>query len=492
MVLFSGRKFICALQIMLILSLISDDSLANNLKKFLIEDPSEVFPGGTATFRGKRNRNAFSQPAANITFIQQADFAMGDSLFTRLWVSSPSSTKSADGLGPLFNARSCQNCHLKDGRGHTPEGNWPKDNSVSMLLRLSIKPETKKDFAQLKSGRVHVIPEPNYGKQLQDMAVAGQNAEGRINITYHERKVSLRGAPSVVLRVPSYKITHLGYGPLHKNVLMSPRIAPPMIGLGLLELIPVEAILAQADPEDKNKDGVSGRVNLVWSKEYQKIMPGRFGWKAGQPTMNQQIQEAFNGDIGLSAPLTPSPAGDCTDSQKECLTSPHGQSNQKEDFEVTPKMLELVLFYSRHLAVPVRTKFKDKQVKLGRKIFFASGCAGCHRPGYLTGNDKKLKALSNQKIWPWSDLLLHDMGPDLADHRGEGGATGREWRTPPLWGLGATEAVSGHTQLLHDGRARNIEEAVLWHGGEALAARDHYRNLTPKERSLLLAFLNSL
>ncbi|WP_193369925.1 di-heme oxidoreductase family protein [Pelagibius marinus] len=450
----------------------------------------EPLPGGAATSKKPVNGDAFSHSSANMSFERELDFKIGNGLFRRLWVSAPSSTTSADGLGPLFNARSCQRCHLKDGRGHPPAS--AEDSAVSMFLRLSIAPQDAEQRALLASGRAGVIPEPTYGGQLQDLAIKGHKAEGKMRIAYEEVPVTLADGTEVSLRRPTYTITDLGYGPLHPDVLTSPRVAPPMIGLGLLEAVYDADIESRTDPDDADGDGISGRVNLVWDDVKQEVVLGRFGWKAGQPTLLQQSSHAINGDIGISAPTMPAPSGDCTAAQADCLKAPNGNSKQHDGLEASAEMLELITFYSRNLAVPARRDLDDPQVLAGKRVFYESGCIGCHRPKYVTRRDSLGEEQSFQLIWPYSDLLLHDMGEGLADHRPEGQASGQEWRTAPLWGIGLTETVNGHTQFLHDGRARNLLEAILWHGGEAEAAKQEVVALPTEKREALLSFLRSL
>jgi CxxC motif-containing protein (DUF1111 family) len=304
--------------------------------------------------------------------------------------------------------------------------------------------------------------------------------------------VTLGDGTVVSLRHPTYSIDGLKYGPLHPGTMLSPRIAPPMIGVGLLEAIPEEHIRAHADPDDKDKDGISGRAAEVWSVEGNKVALGRFGWKAGKASVREQAASAFAGDMGLSSPLAPTPSGDCTQAQPVCLNAPNGNTERDGGFEVSPKLFDHVVFYSQNLAVPPRRNFNDPEVNRGKALFYALGCQSCHTPSFTTGAVKDQPHLSNQKIWPYADLLLHDMGEGLADNRPEGGADGREWRTPPLWGIGLTKLVSGHTLFLHDGRARNLEEAILWHGGEAQAARDGYAALPKADREALIKFVESL
>lgn len=456
-------------------------------------ESGEELPGGAATSKGSvDNSNAFSHPSGNMGFDRELDFKVGNGIFRKLWVSAPSSTKSSDGLGPLYNARGCQSCHLKDGRGHPPSSNRLEDSSPSMFLRLSIPPETDEQRRLLAEGVINVVAEPTYGHQLQENAIQGHSAEGRMQIDYVEHAVPLPGGESVSLRKPTYRIADLGYGPLHPRLMLSPRVAPQMIGLGLLEAIPEDAILARADPDDKDGDGISGRPNFVWSLEQRKVVLGRFGWKAGAPSVAQQSAEAFAGDIGIGSWLVPQAAGECTERQTLCRNAPHGGTPKAPEQEISRKLMDLVAFYARNLAVPERRQAGSPDVRAGKTIFHALGCASCHTPSHVTGDGSPDAHLRGQTIWPYTDLLLHDMGEGLADNRPEGKADGREWRTAPLWGIGLTETVTGKALFLHDGRARNLTEAILWHGGEAARARDGFASLGPEDRKRLIAFLNSL
>ncbi len=450
--------------------------------------PFEANSGGAATVRVRNTADAFSDPSTNLTFEDQLNFRVGNGLFRKLWVSSPSSTLASDGLGPLFNARSCQRCHLKDGRGHPPE---PGDeNSISLFLRVSIPAPDGEAIAEMKD-YLATVPEPTYGQQLQDFALAGHAAEYRLEIEYQEEEISLSGGEFVSLRHPTYRAADLGYGPLHPDAMLSPRIAQQMIGLGLLEAIPAADILALSDPEDSDDDGISGRANIVWSLEHDQPMLGRFGLKAGSPSIREQTAAAFAGDIGISSPLFPNPWGECTDAQIACKSAPHGDQDAR-GFEIDDEGLDLTAFYSRNLGVPARRNVDDPEVLRGKQVFYETGCTSCHQPSFVTHRLEDQVAQSFQLIWPYTDMLLHDMGEGLADHRPEARATGREWRTPPLWGIGLTEQVSGHTYFLHDGRARSRLEAILWHGGEAQSQRDTVISMPPEDREALIKFLESL
>jgi CxxC motif-containing protein (DUF1111 family) len=451
--------------------------------RFTQAEPGEALSGGSATV-GRQDVNAFSMPSANLAPLRRLDFSVGNSFFRSPWVIAPSTTTARDGLGPLFNTNACQNCHIKDGRGHPPD---PGDtNAVSMLVRLSI-PDHASQAESLK--RNGVLFEPTYGVQLQDMAVPGVAPEGKVRVEYDPLTVRFRDGTTVELRRPTLRITQLGYGPMHPEARVSARIAPPMIGLGLLEAIPDAAILANADPDDKSDTGISGRPNWVWDEVQQKVVLGRFGWKAGQPNINQQNIHAFTGDMGLTTRQRA--FDDCTPAQTDCLVAPNGNGPDGEP-EVSDNILRLVEFYTRNLGVPARRNVDDPQVLAGKSLFFQAGCQQCHTPKFTTRADAAEPELANQVIRPYSDLLLHDMGEGLADNRTEFQANGREWRTPPLWGIGLTGTVSGHTQFLHDGRARNLLEAILWHGGEAQAAQRRVLAYDADQRAALLAFLNSL
>ena len=443
---------------------------------------------GTATVRVAATTNAFSKPSGNITFEDELNFKVGNGLFRKLWVSSPSSTLASDGLGPLYNARSCQRCHIKDGRGHPPENG--NDNAISMLLKVSVPGSTEDRFAEI-GGYIATSPEPTYGTQLQDLAVQGHTSEYRLDITYEEEIMILADGSKVSLRHPTYKAADLGYGPLHPDAALSPRVAPQMIGIGLLEAIPTADILANADPDDLNDDGISGRPNIVWSVEYDQPILGRFGHKAEVPTVKHQSAKAFADDIGISTPLFPSGAGECTTTQSTCQNAIHGDGDDRGT-EIDAEGLDLVTFYSRNLGVPTRRSVSDPQVLRGKEVFYSTGCTSCHIPNFVTHRLKDQPEQSFQLVWPYTDMLLHDMGPGLADNRPEGRATGQEWRTPPLWGIGLTKQVSGHTYFLHDGRARSLLEAVLWHGGEAQKQRDAVVQMSIEDREALVEFLESL
>ncbi|NVB38159.1 thiol oxidoreductase [Pseudenhygromyxa sp. WMMC2535] len=435
------------------------------------EPGEELAGGGTTVF--ETGRRAFMLIARNVDDAHETDFYVGNSFFNKNWVIAPSSTTARDGLGPTYNATSCSACHLHDGRGHPPLED--DEAMLSMLVRLSIP------GADEHGGP---LPDPIYGDQLQPVAVPGVTAEGRGQVTWTELPGHYADGEAYSLREPSYALTELAFGEPDETLMLSPRVAPQMIGLGLLEAIEEDDLLARADPDDADGDGISGRPNYPWDPVTGVNALGRFGWKANQVGLNQQNSAAFAGDIGITSSIHG--VENCPAPQAECAAASNGGSP-----EISDDLLESVLVYSRLLAVPARRDVDDPQVLDGRERFYDFGCADCHVPRYVTG-DSDYPELANQQIWPYTDLLLHDMGPELADGRPDYDADGQEWRTPPLWGVGLFEVVNGHSLYLHDGRARGLAEAILWHGGEGEAAREAFVAASADDRAALLRFVETL
>lgn len=452
-------------------------------------EPFEAMSGGAATSRARPDADAFSHFSPNISFAEREQFKLGNALFSKLWVAAPSSTQASDGLGPLYNARACLSCHVRDGRGHPPEG---AADRTSMFLRLARPARTPEEEARLARHEILNLPDPTYGEQLQDLAVPGLAAEGEMEVTYQEVPVTLGDGTVVTLRKPRYAISKLAYGPLDPATTLSPRIAPPMLGMGLIEAIADADILAHADPEDRDGDGISGKAAITRDHRTGALALGRFGWKAQNASVRDQSAAAFAGDMGLSTPDRPDPYGDCTMRETACRALPTGEQARLGATEAPDPVLDLVTFYSKNLAVPMRRDVDRPDVLDGKQLFYRIGCASCHVPKFVTRRDADHPAQSFQLIWPYSDFLLHDMGEDLADGQPVGVASGREWRTPPLWGIGLTGTVNGPGFFLHDGRARSLTEAILWHGGEATKARNAFAALTRQDRDRLIVFLESL
>lgn len=458
-------------------------------------EPGEDRPGGalTAATADARTIARFPVTASDAA---DADFAAGGAVFRKIWVSAPASTTSSSGLGPLYNARSCEQCHPQAGRGLAPRPQPHGSPSPALVLRLSVPPRTDAERRLVHNAQSTVIGEPVYGVQLQTTAIQGHAREGRLQVTYTPRTVLLSDGEAVELHAPQYTILDLGYGPLDPATLISPRLAPSLLGLGLLEAIAADDILERMDPGDRDGDGVRGWANLVWSAEQGQVVLGRFGWKAASATLRQQAGEAFAIDMGLSNTIIPKPSGDCTAAQVLCLGASNGEAatpnHPAKPHEVDDALLDLVATYLSHIAVPPRPDARDPEVLRGKALFHDVGCAACHRPSFTTSATARVPELRGQRIWPYSDLLLHDMGEGLADHRPEGDADGRSWRTPPLWGQSLNGREGRRASFLHDGRAGDIQEAILWHAGEAQKARDAYAALSRADRQALLTFVNSL
>jgi CxxC motif-containing protein (DUF1111 family) len=427
---------------------------------------------GGSTTRTIDGPKAFTFPAANLKKENQRAFFFGNRLFNTNWVIAPASVKSFDGLGPLFNRVSCSGCHTQDGRGRPPLA----ENEVmeSMLMRLSVP-----------DGNGGTMAHPVYGDQLSEQANPGIPAEGITKISLQIIKGAFGDGETFELQKPGYQIEQLGYGPLGDDVLLSPRVAQQVIGLGLLEAVPENSLAEIADPDDKNGDGISGRMNRLLDPLSGQEVAGRFGWKANQPNLMTQNAGAAFGDIGLTSPLHL--IENCTAGQKTCLSAPVAP-----EVDLSQNFLDRLTLYTRLLAVPTQRNPEDVTVRKGGQLFTAYGCTQCHTPVMRTDGNAALPELKDQTFHPFTDLLLHDMGEGLADNRPDGQATGTEWRTQPLWGVGLIKTVNGHQRLLHDGRARGVAEAVLWHGGEAERAREAFRTAKSEDRRALIAFVNSL
>jgi CxxC motif-containing protein (DUF1111 family) len=397
-----------------------------------------------------RSSAAFEQPAGGLTPAERRRHGDADLLFDRTHV--PRSGDGGDGLGPQFIANSCNACHVRNGRGRaTPE---------EALVRIALRQPDGLD-------RV-----PGLGHQVQDKAVLGAEPEASVRISW---RPALQ-AGSAPLRRPDVELQAPGQSLDSAAVARSLRLAPPLVGIGLLEAVPEATLTALADPEDANHDGISGRIHWLDDPEGGR-RPGRFGWKAITASVRQQAVAAYLNDMGLTTPV--STASDrATDGRSADVGNPE---------------LDLVTYYSQTLGAPRTGRpAASGVVREGQRLMAELACAGCHVPQLRTGSSAAAAALNGQSIWPYTDLLLHDMGPDLDDGVAELGAASSEWRTAPLWGIGLTRRINPQATYLHDGRARSLEEAILWHGGEASGSRDRYMALAPRQRQALLRWLGQL
>lgn len=434
-----------------------------------------VLSGGETTVRNRTSR-AYEQPAPNLSAAWLELHLEGDRNFDAVFVTPPATVNP--GLGPLFNNASCAGCHIKDGRGMPEKG--------QLLMRVSVSPESAEQSNQEYSKERLVLhehyhpeaavslgnapPVPGMGTQIQEQGVYGHMPEAQVTIQWQEQSGVYADGKPYRLRSPNFQITRMDGQPLDTEVMISPRLPSPVFGLGLLEAIPEATIVELADPDDRNQDGISGRPNRVWDVVKQAEVLGRFGWKANNPDLLQQTASAYVNDMGVTSPLFPEADGSS---------------------EIDAKTLQSATVYVQTLAVPARAMLHDPQVQRGEQLFASANCIACHISNFRTGNHE-ISALANQTIHPYTDLLLHDMGEGLADHRPDFQAAGTEWRTAPLWGIGLTQTVLPYSSYLHDGRARTLEEAILWHGGEAEASREAFRNLPESDRTALIQFLRSL
>lgn len=427
--------------------------------------------GGAEGTVDNQGSTAFAQGMEALDSQQRTDFAVGNSFFNQNWVTAPASTEGRDGLGPLLNAQSCSSCHFEDGRAQPPSDD--DDPVRGLLMRLSVRDENG-----------DLVPHPVYGGQFQDRSIRGMDPEGSVQIDVTEKPGEYPDGTKYSLGAPTYTLVKPD-GTVIDDVIVSPRVAPAMTGVGLLENIPAKTILAAADPDDTDGDGISGKANMVTDPATGKEALGRFGWKAAVATIRDQTTKAAANDIGITSEEVPD--APCTEAETECLAKPDGGKP-----EIDKNKVDKIEFYSRTLAVPARRDVGKPATTKGQETFDKIGCTSCHTAELTTGSDSEIAPLNDQVIRPYTDLLLHDMGPGLADDRPDEQATGREWRTAPLWGIGLVETVNGHTRFLHDGRARNLEEAILWHGGEAEASRKKFEDLPKRDRQSILTFLESL
>lgn len=431
-----------------------------------IDLTERLYAGGKTTVFSNTS-NAYSTPATNLSTDELNQHLKGDIDFESTFVTAPATINP--GLGPIFNNSSCISCHPRDGRAAHPQNIQARSG---LLLRTSLSGSGSNGNSIAVNG---------FGLQIQNQALFNFQPEADYTVNYQEIVETLADGTIIYLQKPVFNVTNT-YIPFPDNALLSPRIAPPVFGLGLLELITDSDLIASQDINDSNKDGISGKLNYVWNPLTQQSEIGKFGWKANTPNLLIQCAAAYVEDMGITNYVFPQETG-------------HDQSNGNDhlndDVELADDILHNAVFYTRTLAVPAPRNIEDKEVKRGAKLFTDLQCATCHTPKQKTGFSE-IPALSFQTFYPYTDQLLHDMGEGLADNRPDFLANGREWKTRPLWGIGLTFVVNNHTHFLHDGRARNITEAILWHGGEAENAKQNFKKLSKEDREALLKFINSL
>ncbi|TMO55615.1 di-heme oxidoredictase family protein [Pseudoalteromonas phenolica] len=435
-------------------------------------------PGGDAT--GRLNYRSFVEPAKNIPRMEQLDFWDGFSFFRDPWVASPSITRDRDGLGPLFNARSCKTCHADGGRGRPSKHGEIAE--PALLFR----------FLQANASK----GDSRYGGQLQPLAIRLSHekltkpvqGEAQVRVFYEEITGHFADGETYTLRKPRYEIENLAYGPLDKGTYLSARYAPAVYGMGLLDAIQEKDLLNLEDINDANKDGISGKYNQVIDAVSGKKRIGRFGFKGLHSTLEQQVAGAFVNDIGITNPIFKDET--CLVHQVACKQA--GSVDPEHVLDIPEKLHDLTVYMSQLIAPPPARDLQSSKSKQGQTLFYKLQCQQCHTPSFTTDTSYQVKALAGQTIWPYTDLALHDMGEGLADKGVENLASGSEWRTPPLWGIGLQHRVQGFSAFLHDGRARTIEEAVLWHGGEAQPHQQKFKSLTKQQRAALLYFLKQI
>ncbi|MEO6638143.1 MAG: di-heme oxidoredictase family protein [Ginsengibacter sp.] len=440
-------------------------SMCNKASYFSEDGYDDRLSGGMATVFDETSK-AFTHPVNGLSARDLQVHEIGDKAFEQTFVSSGSAVFG--GLGPVFNNVSCISCHHNDGKG-TPTAGLP---TSSLLIRISLPGQD-----------IHGAPlaAPGFGLQLQDQALFGVQPEVNIQISYTDKKVTYPDGTIVSLRDPAYLLLN-PYTPLPAVYNLSARMAPPVFGVGLLENIPEKTILSFIDKGDKNGDGITGEANYIYDSTTDKTVLGRFGFKSNASTILFQVATAYQQDMGVTSYVQP----------KESSEGQMQYDNKSNDPEIPDSILNAVTFYVRSLAVPARRNVNSPDIKRGEQLFSQINCTGCHRPTIQTGVDITLPQLSNQRIHPYTDMLVHDMGTGLADNRADYLASGSQWRTTPLWGIGLFEKTNGIPFYLHDGRARTLEEAILWHDGEAKKSKELFMTLNKTERDLVIKFLKSL
>ncbi|MFO1321402.1 MAG: di-heme oxidoredictase family protein [Burkholderiales bacterium] len=452
--------------------------------------PESALSGGRLSVADTSER-AYSFPAPGLDARQAELYALGHKMFSNRWAFFWFENAEF-GRGPTSNAQACTTCHTNNGRGlvtGTPPlpsvaaAGEARDHHITVPFEPAPNHVVR---VSLPGQDAHggPLPLPQYGDQLQVFGVFGVvPPEAGFDVEWNEHTVTLADGDRVDLRRPVLRIRDLGYGPLGNGAMAALRLAPPLVGIGLLEAVPEETVVAFAARPPV--DGIRGKVNRVWDESRHRMALGRFGLKANHGSVREQVAIAFLNDIGLSTPVYPDQ--NCPAMSQTCRDQMVAGKP-----EITELRLKATELYVRALAVPVRRNVTDARVVRGEALFTEARCAVCHVPEMRTGSFPALPLLADQTIRPFTDLLLHDMGEALADGRPDYLASGSDWRTPPLWGIGLSKTVNGAANYLHDGRARNFPEAILWHGGEATVSRDRFLAMPRADREALVAFLDSL
>lgn len=427
--------------------------------------PTNGWLGGKTTVHypySNEPDNAFKQMAGNMSPTNGVDFMLGRRLHhtdfedgTHSESGNPVFSAQVGKLGSKYVARSCVECHVNNGRALPP--------AIGALMTSS----------SLKVGiDSSGTPHPVLGSIFQPKSTGGSTNDGSASISGYSTISGQYGdGTPFTLRKPSYSFG--GTTPSHYSM----RLAPPLVGMGLLEAISESSVMALADPDDSDSDGISGRPQIIVDPETGQSRLGRFGYKGSHALVEHQVASALNSDIGITTSVFPVLDDGTT-----------GAGSGISDTE-----LDQMTRYTALLGVQARRDLDDAQALQGETLFTSTGCAKCHTPQFTTSSTHPMAEVRGQTISPYSDLLLHDMGPGLADNMGEGIATGSEWRTSPLWNLGHTAGVNETGEAyLHDGRAETLEEAILWHGGEADASKNAFCNMSATDRAALVAFLKSL
>lgn len=437
-------KYICIL-IVLFFSI-----ACRKAKDFPESEQDPRLSGGSQTVFDQGS-SAFDHSFFGLNPHDQLIHDIGDTKFSSAFVTAPAHVNP--GIGPLFNNISCGSCHQSQGSGVPPQAGQ-NAGLESFFLLLS------GNGTDEHGGPVDV---PGFGNQLQNNSSYGKSKEADYNVTYTQQTFTYPDGSTVQLRAPAYNIIN-PYMPLPSNTHVSPRMAPAVFGLGLLNNIGDATITAMATQAQTDTNIIGGKPNYVWDVIGNRLAIGRFGHKCERPTLQNQVAEALQQDIGITNKIFPT---------ENCF----GQSQYYDDGlhpEITDSVLNALVYYMQTIAVPARRNVTDPTVLRGEQLFKQAKCSGCHRPTLTTDVDIVLPQASNQTIHPYTDLLLHDLGPGLADGRAVYNATGSEWRTCPLWGIGLTQMVTGQTAFLHDGRATTLEQAILWHGGQATFSKNYF------------------